>query len=383
MSRILLITNDFPPIVSGISTVFYNILKHIKDKDFVVIAPMTEGYKSFDLDLPFPVIRHRIPLSEGGFGKILKTLKSCVVLIYYTLRFHIGMIHCGQVLSNGLGGLLCKRLFSIPYVIWVYGSETVRLGRNRLMRALMRSILDGADRVIVNSDFTMDEFLRFGVERRKLFKINPGVDTHLFRPMDRDEGLVERYGLDGKKVILTVSRLDERKGHDMVIRALPEVIEAVPEVVYLIVGRGREERRLRELVSSLGLEDRVVFAGYVPDEELPLYYNICDLFVLPNRITEGSMLRGDYEGFGIVFLEASACCKPVVGGNTGGAGDAVLHERTGLLIDPLSMEEISSAIIELLMNRERAEEMGRLGRERAVREFDWRVLAGLMEECCG
>lgn len=380
MSKSLLITNDFPPIVSGISTAFYNLFRNVENKDFVVLAPKVKGSEVFDEGQPFQIIRRRIPLGEGLSIKILKTIISILLLLYYSKRLNVKRIHCGQVLSNGIGGWLCKTLFSIPYVMWVYGSETVRLGRNRLIRKVLKGILGKAECVVVNSEFTKEEYLKFGVDEEKLVKINPGVDTSFFKPMEKEKTIIEGFGLEDKKVILTVSRLDERKGHDKVIEALPEVISAVKDLRYLIVGKGREEERLKNLADKMGLNEYVVFAGYVPDEELPLYYNLCDIFVLPNRITEQTSLRGDYEGFGIVFLEASSCGKPVIGGKTGGVSDAVVHGETGLLVDPLSAEEIALAIVDLLQNERKAAEYGRNGRQRAVKGFDWKVLSKKLEK---
>lgn len=374
-TRLIFITHDFPPIVSGISTVFYNLLKRVDNREILLIAPKVEGWEEIDRTLPHTVKRVWIPLGNSLMSKIGKTVLSTLYLIYYLLSFRAGSIHCGQILSNGLGGLFCRWFLSIPYTLWVYGSETVRLGRGRAGAFLLKVILKRAHLVVVNSEFTREEYIRFGVDRAKLVKISPGVDTSRFKPMEQDKALVKTLGLEGRKVILTVGRLDERKGHDKVIEALLRVKDSFPEALYLVVGVGREEERLKAMVKRSGLEDSVIFAGYIPDDRLPLYYNLCDVFCLPNRVTERSALKGDYEGFGIVFIEASACGKPVIGGRNSGVEDAVVHGVTGLLVDPLSVEEIAGAIERLLRDRDLAEKMGRAGRERAVREFEWEVVS--------
>ncbi len=379
IKRTLFITHDFPPIVSGISTVFYHLLKGVKGKEIILVAPRVEGYEEVDRAFPHPVKRVWLPLGSSMAGKAGKTLLSTLYLLYISSRWQPNSIHCGQILSNGLGGWLVKKLLSIPYTLWVYGSETVRLGQGYTGKTFLRKILKEADRVIVNSEFTKEEYLRFGTDGSKLTKITPGVDTSTFRPMDRNKELEASLGLEGKKVILTVARLDERKGHDMVIRALPQVIKEVPDALYLVVGKGREEERLRGMVGEQGLEGKVIFAGYVPDRELPLYYNLCDVFCLPNRVTVSSYLKGDYEGFGIVFLEASSCGKPVIAGKSGGVGDAVLDGVTGILVDPYSVDEIASALVKLLKDKGLAERMGRAGRERAVSDFDWTILSKRLE----
>jgi phosphatidylinositol alpha-1,6-mannosyltransferase len=276
--------------------------------------------------------------------------------------------------------LICKELFGVPYVVYVYGSETVRLGRGWVGRKLMKGILDGSEWVVTNSEATSREFVAFGVCKGKIRRVYPGVDLTVFRPDPPDQVLLERYRLGGRRVLLTVARLDQRKGHDTVMRAIARERERLGEAVYLIVGTGREEGRLRNLAKELGLEDRVIFVGYVPDGELPGYYTLCDLFVMPNRVTEGTSLAGDVEGFGITFIEAAACGKPSIGGRSGGAVEAIVDGETGFLVDPLSVEEVASAIVRLLEDHELRERLGRKGRERVERMFDWRIVARQVEE---
>jgi len=186
--------------------------------------------------------------------------------------------------------------------------------------------------------------------------------------------------LQGKQVIMTVGRLDERKGHDMVIRAVRLLVERFPQLVYMIVGKGREEQRLKGLAEDLSIGERIIFTGFVTDEALPDYYRLCDVFVLPNRETEDNkQMRGDYEGFGVVFLEASACGKPVIAGKSGGSGEAVVDGVTGLLVDPKSESEIANAIERILSDNEFAGRLGMDGRRRAEKEFDWKYAAEAME----
>jgi len=168
--------------------------------------------------------------------------------------------------------------------------------------------------------------------------------------------------LNGARLILTVGRLVERKGHDVVIRALPGIRRAVGPVRYLIAGAGPEEARLRTLAREVGCADDVVFAGHVDDRDLPLFYAACDVFVMPSRALEQ---RDGIEGFGIVFLEAGACGKPVVGGRSGGIADAVLDGITGVLVDPRSVDEVTGALTRLLQDRGEAARMGGEGRRRA------------------
>lgn len=380
----LLITNDFPPIVSGISTYFYQLCKR-QTEALLILAPRCPGAERFDAALKPRVLRRRWPVGESTVARLMKTLLNVFWMLVVCRRHRVEKIVCGQVLSNGTGGWLCRKLFGIPYAVFVYGSETMRFGASPLRQAMMRRVLDGASEVVTNSTYTLEEFRRFGVPPEKLMKLPPGVDTRFFAPGSAIPERLGEFAVNGERLLLTVGRLDERKGHHLVLETLHALAEEVPELHYVIVGSGREERRLRELVESLGLGDRVHFVGYVPDEVLPEFYRACDLFVLPNKVTQkDARLRGDYEGFGMVFLEAAACGKPVIAGASGGAPDAVVQGETGYLVPPDDPNVLGATIRKVLDDPDLAQRLGQEGRARAVREFDWDRLAERFSEllCC-
>ena len=153
----------------------------------------------------------------------------------------------------------------------------------------------------------------------------------------------------------------------MVIRALPYLLQTVPDVRYIIVGSG-PQATLDHLARELRVRDRVIFAGLVPDDDLPAIYALCDLFVMPSR---QNLAQQSVEGFGLVYLEANACGKAVVGGRSGGVGDAVQDGVTGLLVDPHDPKDIANAVGILLTNRELARQLGEQGRSRVVKDFTW------------
>ncbi len=376
----LLVTNDFPPIISGISTVFYHVWKRLPRNNIMVLAPWTSGCDEFDKKESISVIRKKIPIDESGKSKIIKMILNVCYALYYTRKYHINKLHCGQIISVGPAGLIGKKLLGVKYSVFVYGSETARFGKHRLTAWLMKKVIQEAEELITNSEYTSREFEQWGILREKIVKIVPGVDTTLFCPQKKPPYLMQKYGLHGKQVILTVGRLDERKGHDMVMRAVRLLAERLPQLVYMIVGKGREEQRLKGLTEDLGIGERIIFTGFVTDEALPDYYRLCDVFVLPNRETEDNeQMRGDYEGFGVVFLEASACGKPVIAGKSGGSGEAVVDGVTGLLVDPKSEREIAHAIERILTDDEFAGRLGTDGRRRTEKEFDWHYAAEIME----
>jgi len=164
--------------------------------------------------------------------------------------------------------------------------------------------------------------------------------------MPRDAELTTRYGLENCACLLTVARLarsERYKGYDRVIQTLPYVLKEVGPTRYLVVGAGDDLPRVRKMASDLGLSSHVVFCGYVPDAELPAYYNLCDVFLLPSK----------EEGFGIACLEALACGKPVIAGHARGSPEAVLHGQVGLLVDPDDVQAIAKAIVKLLKAKAR------------------------------
>jgi phosphatidylinositol alpha-1,6-mannosyltransferase len=202
-----------------------------------------------------------------------------------------------------------------------------------------------------------------------LHVIGNGTDPERFRPLDAS-ALRAELGLGDAFVFLSVARLVGRKGVDRVVRALAALQAPDPAPHLVVVGDGPERERLLALVGSLGLQQRVHFAGAVASDELPRWYNLADAFVLPTRSA-----RPDVEGFGIVYLEASACGKPVIGARGSGVEDAILDGETGLLIDPEQPESLPNAMRALLQDRTRASALGHNGRLHVERHANWDKVA--------
>jgi phosphatidylinositol alpha-1,6-mannosyltransferase len=235
-----------------------------------------------------------------------------------------------------------------------------------------------AERIFAVSNHTAEILCRFGIEREKISVIPNGVTAEDFSDTEETERcketVIKKYGLHGKRLLVTIARLVERKGHEKVLQALVEVRKQIPEVTYMIVGDGPLKGRLMELTSQLSLTDAVLFAGQVSEREKVGILHACDLFIMPNRDIP-LPCRVDTEGFGIAFLEANACRKPVIGGKAGGAREAIEHGRTGLLVDPEDHIEIKEAVIRLLHDGRMARLMGETGRERVMQKFQWSFIA--------
>jgi phosphatidyl-myo-inositol dimannoside synthase len=203
------------------------------------------------------------------------------------------------------------------------------------------------------------------VPATRLEVLHPGVDTQGFQPAPRDRASRAVLGWGERPVVLTVARLQERKGHDRMLEALPAIVARQPDLVWAVVGDGAFRSALEARAAALGVADNVRFHGAVDDPLLTLAYQQCDLFVLPNREVEG-----DFEGFGMVLLEAQACGRAVVAGASGGTAEAMRDGETGRLVDAADPAAIAAVVGELLAQPERRRAMGERGREWATR-FDW------------
>jgi phosphatidylinositol alpha-1,6-mannosyltransferase len=178
-------------------------------------------------------------------------------------------------------------------------------------------------------------------------------------------------------VILTTGNLVARKGHDMVLRALARLDTEIANVTYLVVGDGPARSDLESLATALGVRDRVVFAGRALDADLPALYALADVFVMASRERRD---ENDVEGFGIVYLEAAACGKPVIGGRSGGIPEAVVDGVTGLLVDPSDPDDIAKTLASVLADSELAARLGLQGHARVVRDFTWARAADRMHD---
>jgi len=233
---------------------------------------------------------------------------------------------------------LLKQLTGIPYWAVAHGVDSWNI-QNPLLRQALRH----ADRILPVSSYTRDRLLKEqNLDPSQLSVLPNTFDGQRWQISPKPQYLLDRYHLNSQQpTILTVSRLDstERyKGYDRVIDALPQIRNVLPDVHYLLVGKGSDYARIEKKVDDLGLSGFVTLTGFVSDEELCDHYNLCDVFALPSKT----------EGFGIVYLEALACGKPCLGGNQDGAKDALCQGKLGALVNPESVDEIAQALIKIL-----------------------------------
>jgi phosphatidylinositol alpha-1,6-mannosyltransferase len=271
---------------------------------------------------------------------------------------------------------MARRAGGPPYVCWSHGEDLATAGLSRELKLVTRMVLRGAAASLANSRNTAALLRNLGVPESGIRVAHPGVDAARFHPGVDGTAVRRRLALGEEDVLLlSVGRLQLRKGHDLTIRAVAQLAAELPRLRYAIVGTGEEEARLRELARAAGVADRVTFAGSVGDEDLPAWYAAADVFVLANR-REGE----DIEGFGIVFLEAQAAERPVVAGSSGGAPEAIADGETGMLVSGTDAAELAAVLRRLAASRELRARMGSAARERVRSRFTWEHAAAIVGE---
>ena len=380
--RILFLTDSFPPHAGGSREYYFNLLQELVSlgcADVITLTKKVPGWESFDethRSHSFRIHRILTPLKSLRYGELPKAIFPFFQALWRVFRDSPQIMHAGDLYPPGVIAWIISKLTGIPYLIYSHGEEITQTDRYRYQPRVRDLIYKSAATVIANSDFTRRQLLRIGVTEARVVKLTPGVDAVRFRPEPANSEFRTRYKLTGKTVILTVARLVPRKGHSAALQAFARVCQEFPEAHYIIAGTGPEEGKLRQLIEALGIKDRVTLMGHVPSENLPMLYNLCDIMLLANQ----EEVNGDVEGFGIVFLEASAAGKPVIGGRSGGAVEAVEDGVVGFLVKPDVASELESALRELLRKPWLRRTMGAAGRRRVETEFGWRQRAQKLHE---
>lgn len=377
-----LLTEVFPPATGGSGRWLFEIYRRLHPSSVAVIAGHHPRASEFDQGPDLAITR--IPLafpSWGcfdlpGFRHYWRTFR---LLQHHFSKRRPTAVHCGKLLPEGWLAWMLRLRYGIPYWIFVHGEELALGQRSRQMAWMMRRVLSSARGVIANSHNTARLLTRdWQVRGEQLKTFHPGVDATYFAPAPQDASFRERVGWRERKVVLTVGRLQKRKGHDMLIRALPAICRQVPDVLYAIVGDGEERESLTDLARREGVGERVQFLGEAGDDLLRSCYQQCDLFALPNRD-----VNGDFEGFGMVLVEAQACGKPVIAGASGGTGETMDEPRTGIRVACDTPEALGERVVELLLDPARADRMGAAARQWVLQQFDWDALAQQMGDALG
>lgn len=365
----LFITNDFGPRAGGIETFVHGLIERLPRGSVVVYTSAQPDSEKFDAkwlsDFGVEVVRDR--------SKILlptpRVIKACQKLVKSR---NLTRVAFGAAAPLGIMARAMRRAGAEKIVALTHGHE-VWWAKVPPFSFAIKFMSQSIDAITYLGDYTRGEISKAisKSDVNKLVQIAPGIDVDHFVPTDSSE-LRAQLGLTDKSVIISVGRLVHRKGQDKLISALPAIRSAVPNVHLVLVGVGPHQKYLENLVAKLNLKECVTFIGRINYAELPKYICVGDIFAMPSR----SRFFGlEVEGLGIVYLEASACGLPVVGGKSGGAPDAVLVGETGVVVDGTDISEIASACIDLLNNPELCVLMGATGRAWIIENWRWEIWA--------
>ena len=367
MRRTLIVTNDFPPRRGGIQSFVHALALRLDPGKLTVYAPRWDGAREFDAAQPFEVVRHPTSLMIGGPA----VTRRAVQLV--RSRGAEAVIF-GAAAPLGLITPALRRA-GIERAIAITHGHEAGWAALPVARNLLRRIGDETNVVTY-----LGEYFRVRLARAlspaaaaRMVQLHPAVDATQFRPDPVARDIVrDRYGLAGRPVVVCVSRLVRRKGQDTLLTAWPEVLKKVPDASLLIVGSGPHSAALHQLSERTGLTPSVRFTGPVPAAELPAHYAAGDVFAMPCRTRRGGL---DVEGLGIVYLEASATGLPVVGGDSGGAPDAILEGETGYVVPGRDTGALAGRLVALLTDPATARAMGDKGRAWVERDWSWDLTA--------
>jgi phosphatidylinositol alpha-1,6-mannosyltransferase len=376
--NILIISADFPPWDGGIAQVGYEYARTFcaLGHPVTVLAPVYGDDHSWDRLQPFEVVRYR---AHKSFLAHFWLLRIKLAMLLKSRPFD--WILCLRWNFDGLA--LQTKINNNPIVFqWYHGNELFdrHLGNGK-WAAKLDDLMHRCSANIAVSDYTAALLARHYPACPRVHTVHLGIDNKRFRPPVSADRAKADLGLQGKRVILSLARLVKRKGQHLVIKGLARMND-LDNIVYIVAGKGSYEMALKALTERLGLIHHVRFVGFVPEKEKVKYFQACDIYAMPSKSEEG---LGDVEGFGLTYLEANACGKPVIGGRQGGCLEAVADGESGLLVDPDSEEQMAAALDRLLRDNALYQQISEQGLKRAREAFSWeascRRLVALYEGC--
>lgn len=350
--KFLLSTIDYPPFKGGVSDVYFNLNKYWPEpENFFVLDNNDKKLVNNDyLFIPW------LPSFRSLYSEI-KNNKIDHVLV-------------GQILPLGTVALFLSKILKFKYSVIMHGMDFSFAVKSKRKKILTRLILNNAEKIICTNSYLsglISQFLK-NLDNNKIKTINPGIDIEKYKSISQAEinELQDRYNLNGKRVIISIGRLVKRKGFNSVISCLPEIFKKFPNTIYVLIGRGEESDNLKRLARDKKIEKNVIFINDADDRARDCWLKLADMFIMVSR-----EISGDFEGFGIVYLEANLAGKPVIAGDSGGVKDAVISGYSGILVDPNNNSEIAQAIKKLLSDGDFSYKLGQNGQKRAIKDFSW------------
>lgn len=362
----LLVTNDFPPKVGGIQNYLWELWRRLPPDSTAVLTTPHSGADAFDAQQPIRIERDRakVLLPTRALARRINALAA---------ELNVDLVLLDPAVPLGILGKWLER----PYGVVVHGAEVTVPGRIPLASSVLRRVLCNAHVVVAAGGYPAAEAHRCAGIELPTIVVPPGVATDRFVPIDAmaKRKARQRLGFDADApLVVGLSRLVPRKGFDVLIDAAAVVAKRRPTLQIAIAGSGRDRSRLERRARRAGSPVR--FLGRIDDTESAALLASADVFAMLCRDRWAGL---EQEGFGIVFLEASACSVPVIAGRSGGSAEAVVDETTGIVIDrPKNVTEVAAAIERLLDDPELAQRLGHAGRVRAEHEFTYDRLAAFL-----
>jgi phosphatidylinositol alpha-1,6-mannosyltransferase len=358
---VVLVSELYPPAIGGSGVLLENLYTRLPGLPVHVLTHGEAGER-----LQHGVDVHEVSMAAPDWGLVRPACLRRHLRVARRIRELApgpsGVVHCCRGLPEGLSAWFARR----PFVCWTHGEELGFASTSRELTWLLRRVYGRAAAVLANSHNSARLLGNWGVPSERITVVHPGVDAVRFGAAEGGTEWRAKYAAGGEVLLLSVGRLQRRKGHDLALEAVASLRELRPGIRYLIAGDGPHRSALEAQAQALGLGQAVVFLGAVPEAPLPSLYAACDIFLMPNR-QDGV----DFEGFGIVFLEAAAAGKPAIGGRSGGVTEAIEDGVTGLLVSGTDVIELAETIRRLATGPDLRRRMGDAGRNRVLAEFTW------------
>ena len=347
----VIVTRNFPPEVGGMQNLMWGLSKSLSKLNMLkVFADYHENCKNFDEKNTFSTER------IGGPKLLRKFRKSYLINDFLNKNKHVSCLIADHWKSLEL-------IKSNKKKICLIHSKEINHKKGSRLNDRVLNVLNNIDYVVSNSNYTKNLAIELGVQKDKIIVINPGVDPIIEIPK-KDLEEAEKLFNGKSNRLITVSRFDKRKNHEKIIMALRNLKELYPNIIYICIGYGEEEENIKKLVNELNLNNHVVFLKNISNNLKNALVSKSNVFIMPSIIHNKSV-----EGFGIAFVEAAQYGVPSIGGKDGGASDAIINEKTGLICDGNNLQDIYSSIDKLLKDH-KYKEYGKAARKNSY-NFHW------------
>jgi phosphatidylinositol alpha-1,6-mannosyltransferase len=371
----LFVTQDYGPDRGGMARRHVELCRRFADStnSIAVSTVQLAGAREFDRKENYRIDRQPFHFREAN--RFTNQVKWARWLSDFS-RDTVDILHCGNIRPAGYAVDWTSSRLKIPYIVYVNGGDLLRERKkaqsSRLKRTTARRILGRASGIAATSkwvaELTGEVMGLVGVRNvPPIAALDLGTDPKTFSPSRNTGRLRAQWTIGDAPIMLTVARLVPHKGQDAGIRALASLSSEFPDLRYVLVGEGHDEKRLRDIARELGVADRVIFAGAIDDADLQEAYATATVYLGPSRIDN----EINVEGFGISFLEASASGVPVVAGDSGGVRSAVRDGETGLVVPPEDIEAMASAVASFLRDHDRRQQFGDAGRRAVETHYNW------------